>query len=198
MMKKKTSRMLKYLIAVAILFPGIAYCQTDDHRTLLDSLRLVTDMPYICRSGVEKTTNSPVPRSGCGDRLFWNVVKQKQHVIIPLIEKLADTTQTAAIVPNVGGYYAVADVAYKALEEIVTGIPTFSLLKVKFDAKGCGYCSYWHHVRKDVRNRRAFQSAVRQWYEKNKKDLTWTTSDDFSTCDCQGKHPNGGHFEVKK
>jgi hypothetical protein len=189
---------MKYLIAIAVLFPGLACCQTGDHRALLDSLKLVTDMPYICRSGVGETTNSPVPPSGCGDKLFWKVVKQKQQVIIPLIEKLADTTQTAATVPTFGGYYTVADVAYKALEEIIAGIPTFALLKVKFDSKGCGYCSYWHHVRKDVKNRREFQSAVRQWYEKNKQGLTWVTGDDFSICDCQGKHPNGGHFALKK
>lgn len=184
---------MKYLIAIVVLFPFLAFGQP------VDSLKLVTDMPYICEGGVgDASSNIPVPRTGCGDKLFWNVVKQQQQAIIPLIEKLTDTTRTEATVPNFGGYYTVADVAYKALEEIIAGIPTFALLKVKFDDKGCGYCSYWNHVRKDVRNRMKFQSAVREWYEKNKQDLRWVKSDDFSTCDCGGKHPNGGHFEVKR
>ena len=105
---------------------------------------------------------------------------------------------TSAYVPNLGGQYAVADVAYAALEEIIKDIPTFSLLGVKFDKKGCGYCAYWDHLRKNIRNRLKFQANVRKWYNKNKSNLVWVTSNVFLTCDCHGIHPNGGHFELKK
>jgi hypothetical protein len=48
---------MKYLIALAVLLAGLACCQTGDHCAVLDSLKLVTDVPYICRSGVGETTS---------------------------------------------------------------------------------------------------------------------------------------------
>ena len=166
----------------------IVTAQADDGN-LIDSLKYVSEMAYICES---------VDGVGCGDRIFWKVVRQKESIIPLLLDKLTDTTKTEAIVPNFGGQWTVADIAYTALEEIIKGVPTFELLGISFDSDGCGYCAYWNHLRKDFKNRVNFQNAVSTWYHKNKPDLVWVTSNDFLTCDCRGKHPNGGHFEVKK
>jgi hypothetical protein len=171
------------------LFPLVAIGQTTSHQKLVDSLKLVTDMPYIC-----ETENSP----GCGDKIFWRVVQQKQAIIPLLIDKLSDPTTTSAVVPNFGGQWTVGDIAYSALQEIIQGIPTFELLGVKFDQVGCGYCFYWDHLRKSRQNRIRFKAAVRSWYNRNKQNLIWVTSNDFITCDCRGQHPNGGHFAFKK
>lgn len=181
---------MKYCLSVLLLSVAfLSAAQTG--RTLADSLRYVDDMPYIC----EDNTKSEV---GCGNAVFWRVVQQKQMVIPDLINMLTDTTQTAATVPNFGGQYAAGDVAYAALKEIIHGVPTFKLLGVKFDNNGCGYCAYWNHVRMDIRNRKKFQDKVRDWYDKNKTNLTWINSNDFSICDCASPHPNGGHFELKE
>lgn len=165
--------------------PWLTQAQTNLQQ-LVDNLRFVKDMPYICDGG-----------SGCGDSHFWEVVKQKQAIIPFLLEKLSDTTQTEVFVPNFGGLYTVGDVAYTALEEIVHGIPTFKLLGRKFDTHGCGYCVYWSHLRKNPQNRLRFQRKVRKWYEQHKANLVWVNSNEFSTCDCFGQHPNSGHFELK-
>lgn len=152
----------------------------------VDSLKNVTEMPYICRYEL------------CGDNLFWNVVQMRQGVVELLIDRLDDTTLTKANVVLFGGDYKVADIAYVALKEIIQDIPTFELLGVEFDTNGCGYCSYWNHLNKDFKNRQEFKNAVKDWYFKNKDNLIWVANNKYTSCDCQAKHPNEGHFEIKK
>lgn len=175
------------------LLPGVMKAQTGN-RQLADSLQYITGMPYICRSAPIATTPLPVP--GCGDPLFWRVVQQKLDIVPLLIDKLTDTSETVAIVSNFGGQYTVADIAHSAILEIVR-MPTYVLLKVRFDNKGCGDCSYWKHVRSSYTNRIKFQTEVRAWYKANKMKLSWAASNDFATCDCSFPHPNGGHYAVK-
>lgn len=149
-----------------------------------DSLKLITDMPYLSEN------------DDCGDERFWNVVKLNDCVIELLIDKLDDSTITEATVPNFGGNYTVADIAYSALQEIIHGIPTFKLLGVPFDTSGCGYCAYWNHLG-TYSNRILFKEAVKNWYFLNRDKLVWVTNQSYSTCDCMVKHPAGGHYEVK-
>jgi hypothetical protein len=150
-------------------------------------------MPYICRDTVTTELSN-----GCGDKIFWRIVEQKEDIIPFLLDKLSDTSLVEVAVPNFGGQYTVADIAFTALLEIIKGIPTFELLGVKFDKNGCGGCSYWDHLRRDIRNRKKFQTNVSNWYDRNKSNLVWVTSNQFLTCDCIGKHPNGGHYELRK
>lgn len=159
----------------------------------VDSLRFVKEMPYIGEYGINGNL------SACGDVLFWKVVMLRDNAIEALIDKLDDTTQTAAIVPNLGYHYTIADIAFSALSEIIHNIPTFELLGVSFDKDGCGYCAYWHYVNEGFKNRQKFKAAVRTWYHSNQYTMEWVESNDFETCDCSrgGKHPNGGHFEVQ-
>jgi hypothetical protein len=134
---------------------------------------------------------------GCGDELYWKVVRLHSSVIELLIDKLDDSTTTNAVVPIFGVSYTFADVAYTALEELIHNIPTFDLLGVPFDTAGCGGCSYWQHLNATYSNRQKFKAAVRVWYLTNKNNLVWIENDNFATCDCHGKHPNGGHYELQ-
>ena len=147
---------MKSLFFILAFLPGLTFGQKAWSK-LIDSLKFVTDMPYMCEDD-----KGP----GCGDKIFWNVVKHRRNIIDPLIDKLTDTTSTKANVVLFGGFYTVADVAYSCIERIIPEIPTFELLGVEFDKQGCGYCSYWTHLRKDIRNRKNFQMAVRAWYLK--------------------------------
>jgi len=151
----------------------------------VDSLRFVEEMPYISKTGLS------------GDNLFWEVVRLGNSGIELLIDYLDDTTSTSAPVLFFGYNYMVADIAFAALTEIIHEIPTFELLGVPFDENGCGYCSYWQHLNENFTNRQKFKVAVREWYHKNKDNLIWVESNSFATCDCSGKHPNGGHYKLK-
>ena len=177
-----------YKIALYILttIPFSSFGQ-EEMTKKIDSLLYIDNMPYICNGLTQ-----------CGDKIFWNVVKLKEKGIPLLIKKLNDSTITKARVTLFGGYYTVADIAYVALNEIVHGIPTFELLGINFDQEGCGYCSYWQFLRKDSQNRLNFKLAIEKWYNENKKNLVWISNNKFSSCDCSGKHPNNGHYEVKK
>lgn len=179
---------MKILTFLLFICPSLLTAQSDLQK-LVDSLKYIADMPYLCETGTGE---------GCGDRLFWKVVQQKEAAIPLLIACLSDATATTATVPNFGGQWAVGDIAYSALSEIIRDIPTFDLLGVPFDTRDCGYCAYWNHLRKRPRNRRQFKAAVSKWYASNKTSLVWVASDEFLTCDCSGKHPNEGHFELKK
>lgn len=172
-----------HFIYLLTFIPLLATAQVNNKK-LVDSLQYVTDMPYICESepyGV-----------GCGSKIFWKVVQQKDKIIPVLIDNLSDTTSSEAYVPNFGGKYAVADIAYLAMEEIIEGIPLFELLGVRFDAQDCGFCSYWKHVRADIKNRKRFQKAVRNWYRENKSNLLWVPSGQPFT-----GHHDGGLFYLK-
>jgi hypothetical protein len=175
-----------------IIFSLISFVQfgQDTYDIKISKLKNITDMPYICRDTIGEV--------GCGQDEFWDVIKGKKEIIPFLIETLDDTTKTSAYVPNFGGYWTVADISFQAINEIIKDIPTFDLLGVAFDSEGCGYCSYWNHLRKDINNRIAFKKNVSDWYDGIKDKLKWVKSDETLTCDCKFDHPNGGHYEIKK
>jgi hypothetical protein len=184
---------MKIFVLAILILPLFSLGQ-NEYKNTADSLKFVTDMPYICREKGEVITSM---NPGCGDILFWNAVKMKKDGIAYLIEKLMDSTTTDAIVPNFGYFYSVADIAYVALQEIVHGIPTFKLLGVKFDEEGCGYCSYWSHLNENYKNRINFKNAVTKWINQNESNFVWVANNQFQTCDCNWNHPNKGHFELK-
>ena len=179
---------MKIWIIILLVFPITIYGQ-QENKILVENMKNIADIPYI--GTYEEGT-------GCGDIIFWEVVKKGQKIIPLLIEKLNDTTEIKVFVPNFGGKYTVADASYIAMTEIIVGIPTFELLGVDFDKDGCGYCSYWFHLRKKPENRVKFQKAVDTWYKKNMKRLLWIKSNQIMSGDCSGKHPNGGHYELKQ
>ena len=161
----------------------------------VDSLKYVDEMPYICHDLIDTYSENALSE-GCGDINYWNVVSLHSNVIELLIDQLDDSTTTAANVVLFGEYYRVADIAYDALSEIIHDIPTFELLGVPFDKEGCGYCAYWQHLNSEYSNRQKFKEAVRKWYHANKEKLVWVESNSFATCDCSGKHPNVGYYEL--
>lgn len=163
---------------------------------LVDSLKFVKEMPYVCEEiyDINKRLSYSM---GCGDQVYWNVVKLNGNAIELLIDQLDDSSTTESLVPLFGYYYTTADIAYSALQEIIHKIPTFELLGIEFDKDGCGYCSYWQHLNKSHENRKEFKAAVWQWYHSNKDNFIWIENNSFETCLCYGEHPNGGHYELK-
>jgi len=174
-----------------IIFSLISFVQfgQDTYGVKIKNLKSITDMPYICRD--------TIGTAGCGQIEFWDVVQEGKEIIPFLIEKLSDTTTTPAYVPNFGGNWTVADISFLAIQEIIKGVPTFDLLGVLFDSEGCGYCSYWNHLRLDIKNREAFKKNLSNWYDDIKNRLLWVESDEILTFDCNFSHPNGGHYEIK-
>ncbi len=187
-------KLLKILLFFLIACPAFAQDNVDAI-LLSKKLKNITDMPYICNGYYMNETGDTI-REGCGNAAYWDIVKQKDDVIQLLIDILTDTTQTKAVVPLFGWNYTVADIAYTALREIIHGIPTFKLLGIKFDKKGCGYCSYWYHLTENFDNRVKFQQAVQKWYDKNAHRLIWIEGNEVETGEGFLNHPAGGYFIV--
>jgi len=176
--------MIKYRKAYLLLiffFLVLHVYPQDNYKKLTDSLKYVEEVPYI---------------RNCDDPIFWRIVSKGLDIVPHLIDKMTDTKQLDYYVPNFGGKYTVADIAYQALEEIIGDIPTFELLGIEFDKSGCGYCTFWWHVRESKKNRKLFLQAVRKWYNDNKDALVWVESSHTVTGDCF--RPGGGHYEVNK
>lgn len=176
------------------IFPLLTFAQTDI-KTQIDSLKFATEVPYGCESPVG--TENFIYNIGCGDIFLWNVVKLKDKAIPYLLELLDDATEIPASFPYQGGQCTVGKIAFIALQEIIHGIPTAELLKVNPEDYDCGSC-YYHIALSKKKNRAQFKKAVKEWYEQNKVNLVWTNVPSYATCDCSGKHPSGGHFELKK
>ena len=86
------------LFACLVLVVSSVY--TKGQSRAIDDLKNVESMPYICRGEIGD--------EGCGDTLFWKVVKMKLDVVPALIEKLDDTSSKSKgsggmTTKNIGG-----------------------------------------------------------------------------------------------
>ena len=180
---------MKLFTYIVFLLPCLTFAQMDNEK-LVDSLKYTTDVPFL-------DPHHYLKNFGCGDSLFWKIVKQKKEIVPLLLNKLTDTTKTNITVPIIGGKYTVADIAYAVIREIIAGMPTFDkLLSLDVDCDG-GRSHYWE-LTKYFMYRESFQNELEKWYNKNEIDFIWVSSNEFLTCDCDGKHPSGGHYELKK
>ena len=173
------------------IFCSLFICkgQNKQLKKKVEDLKFVKEMPYIPELS--------------GDSLFWTVVTEKLPIVPLLIEKLDDTTVTEAAVHNFGGYYTVADVAYRAIGEIIHSIPTLDLAEdSKLAEPREGYWGYWHYIRRSYENRKKFKARVKKWYAKHKNQLEWV-EDNRKYRNARnwkfepGKYPPGGYYKVK-
>ena len=138
-----------------------------------------------------------IPYYSCGDSIYWEIVKKKLDIMPFLIDKLDDTTTTAVKVrvEDIGGNYAVADVAFSAMQEIIYNLPTDEFM----GRKPFWHANYWKVVRLGKKERKAFKKRAAEWYKENKANLIWIPCDQSSLCIAfGGNHPNGGYYELKE
>jgi len=176
------------MIATNLLLCG---CTQEKNiiRNKVNNLRYVKEMPYIPELS--------------GDSIYWSVVKEKLKVVPYLIEELDDTTETEATVPNFGGNYTVADIAFEAITEIIHGIPTKEFVEGPNELEKDGFWEYWNYTRSSYENRIKFKMRVEEWYKSNKNNLEWFeyTREFRSAPDWKyetNKHPIGGYYKLKE
>ncbi len=159
-------------------------------------LPLVSDMPYICsdfcRGG-----------SGCGDQIFWQVVRDGMAAVPSLVELLDNPDVTTVDVPNIGGKYAVGDVALVALTEILRPVPRWQLAGISGNVERDAF-TWFDYLRSDVAHRRTLKGNLEAWLEAKKPELIWhpqegDSADAFGSVDCVSRctHPAGGYFSVR-
>lgn len=75
---------MKKLIYLQTIFPFLIFGQTSVQKQV-DSLKFVSEMPYICEGQLELHHNLPV---NCGDLLYWKVVVLKDQAISLLMAEI--------------------------------------------------------------------------------------------------------------
>lgn len=183
---------MKKIILIIIVIINFSSChaQDNDLGIKVDNLKHVETMPYIPELS--------------GDSLFWTVVKEGIDIVPYLIQKLDDTTKTDASVENFGGTYTVADVAYRAVSEIIKDLPTLEFAEDTNNPEPRdGYWGYWNYTRRSFENRIKFKDRVSEWFKTNEANLKWTeykrkfrSVPDWKLE--RDKHPLGGYYVLKK
>lgn len=171
---------------LAILTIAGCVAQRAKYDVQIDRLKDITSMPYIPEMS--------------GDQAFWDLNKEKDKILPALIERLSDTTKTQANVPNFGGVYTIGDVCTRAIEELIKDFPTVDLIEPDVKEHN-GYWPYWLFIR-DYKNRLEFQRRVKDWYQKNRKNLVWEVDNKvYAVNDSAGgssmKRPAGGYYVLK-
>lgn len=186
---------MKIFLTYIVLTVNFLSLSQTQFNSKIDSLEYTTNVVSICRSA--NVLEECELCSQCGDIFFWEIVQGKDSVITLLMDKISDTTKTAAPNNFAGINYSVGDIALLALQEIIHDIPTLDLAGTEFSSSE-GYGVFWKHLNTNTENRVLFVKALENWYNTNMEELTWVNSNVFEICDCSGPHPNGGHYVLKK
>lgn len=176
------------LLLLLIAYSQIGFSQDNSFQKKIEKLPQIKEMPYAPELS--------------GDSIYWVIVKEGLKVIPYLIERLSDTTITEATVPIFGGYYTVADIANRAIYDIIREIPTLDFVVNSNNPAG-GYWYYWDYVRGGYNNRLMFQAKVKLWFEQNKINLVWKEDNGIYRADKDWKfkslkHPAGGYYVLKR
>lgn len=181
---------LANLTIICLMFSLGCSGQKQNFSNKIDSLRTITTMPYYPELS--------------GDMIFWDLTKEKADIVPSLIDRITDTTETKANVPNFGGVYTIGDICVRAIEEIIKDFPTIKLIETDPKLlKEKAYGIYWGYVRSDFKNRVELKKRVKKWYDKNKNNLIWQQDDRlYSVSDDESsemkRRPAGGYFVIKK
>ena len=155
-------------------------------------------------SNLSKVKMMPYVPELSGDDFFWDAVKCKLDIVPFLIEILDDDRMTKANVNYFGGNYALGDISFYVITEIIRDVPTLELIKEwkNFD-ESRSYGNYWSYVRESKGNRATFKKKVKEWYKANKQNLVWIEDNElYLKEDKEGAqrfpHPAGGYYRVKQ
>lgn len=124
-----------------------------------------------------------------GDALFWAVVEQGRSAIPRLLSCAKDATPTPAGVRLVGGVYTVGDIALRAVQEIVHGMPVRSWCDdpAHPSVTTNGEDAYWAYVRTDPAHRALLASRAAEWLMEHASELEWHPD---------RRHPAHGWWEL--
>jgi hypothetical protein len=181
------------IVTTCIICISFCFCchgQKQNFTRQIDSLKTIEAMPYFPELS--------------GDDAFWNLTKGKLDIVPYLLDRITDTTSTAAYVPNFGGVYTIGDACVTALHKIIKDFPTIKLIESNPKIlKEKAYGIYWGYVRSGFKNRVEFKKRARAWYEKNKRLLVWQPDDKlYATSDDENgesrKLPAGGYYVLKE
>jgi hypothetical protein len=130
----------------------------------------------------------------CGDELIWKIVKFGKPAIMPLIDKISDTSYSKVKFKDYDKVITlrVGDIAYKCLEQIVF-VPVAVISKIQFDVGLCGgYQAYFFTYLSNYSDRLKFQKQLKEYYSKVK--LKWEKDEKSFLNECKRNHGIFGRY----
>jgi hypothetical protein len=130
----------------------------------------------------------------CGDELIWKIVKFGKPAIMPLIDKISDTSYSKVKFKDYDKVITlrVGDIAYKCLEQIVF-VPVAVISKMQFDVGLCGgYQAYFFTYLSNYSDRLKFQKQLKEYYSKVK--LKWEKDEKSFLNECKRNHGIFGRY----
>lgn len=171
------------------------FCEeaTPQCNNICIEIKHIKDVPYI-----------PELQGDCPDSIYWALVCKGLEIIPQLINCVDITDSTQIIIPNWGGHYAVGDIAFAIICDIIHGLPIQDFFNKGInDIQEDAPMTYHSFICSSERNRRILQRQLRKWYEKNQCHLVWVIDDstwrEFGDCWLiSNKHPAGGYYSIVK
>ncbi len=130
----------------------------------------------------------------CGDELIWQIVKFGKPAIMPLINKISDTSYSKVKFKDDDKVISLrtGDIAYICLTQIVF-VPVAVISKMQFDVALCGgYQAYFFSHLSNYSNRLLFQKQLKEYYGKTK--LKWEKDDKSFLDECKREHGIFGRY----
>ena len=157
----------------------------SDKLTLLSS---VSDIPF---------DSCPTPYNDCGDNIIWEIVKHGKSAILPLIEKMSDTTYSKTYYKENGKVIRIQTgvIAYLALEQIIS-LPIAKITGHQFDVFTCGWYPYGLiGSLNSFKFRKTFQNKIRDYYTNT--SFKWVKYSKDVISRCARIHGITGHYYEK-
>ncbi|MBS1511462.1 MAG: hypothetical protein JST86_11515 [Bacteroidetes bacterium] len=130
----------------------------------------------------------------CGDELIWQIVKFGKPAIMPLIDKISDTSYSTVRFKDDDKVITLrtGDIAYICLTQIVF-VPVAVISKMQFDVVLCGgYQAYFFTYLSNYSTRLKFQNQLKDYYSKT--ILKWEKDNKSFLEECKRKHGIFGHY----
>jgi len=192
--------MKKYLLFISFLLLNfVVYAQPQKRvDETVNNIRYVTEVPHGALEIAEPGTDGSVFQynTGCGDNLFWKIVGFRLLAVPQLINLVDDMELTQAKLPSGKGRYRTGDAALMALKEIIHNIPIEEFSGLKTADFAAPYYFYEKGL-KDKKKRTALKEALLKWYADNRKNIIFKVGQGYGNCECAGKHPVGGAYNLK-
>ena len=163
-----------YFLTLILLTTIDGFGQINKLNSQIDSLKYLNDDPFDCNS------------------VTWRIISNRKDAIQLLIDRLADTTFTAAKDKCKNGNLKVGDIAFLTLNHILR-LPISIVIKRQTDVfeNGCqpGVFEYIEN------NRVKFKEQVQEYYDKKKHNLKWLDFDKSHLTTCYIESMILGHYE---
>ena len=178
------NRILKYLSTTFITYFLLIGSLTGAYAQKVNISEMVDSLHYIKGDTLD-----------CNADIYWRIIAQGDKAIPFLIQKLDDTTNTNIHFICKNGTLNVAEIAYKALDEIVILPMAVIVPHIQFDhfdGDGCWSFYKYFYINN---NKAAFKKNMNEWYSPNRFRIKKISK--VNMTDCRLKYKIFNYYKAR-